>query len=93
MALTEDYETSYKFYTFRSASHWPHTGDQTYFELQGSDRQDFNALWRETEGASYFLVSDFRELNRQPKLEQKLSNLSVLGSNDVFILYSLNGEP
>lgn len=89
IALTDDYETSYKYYTLRNAAHWPHTGDLTYFELQGADQQDFNALWKQTDGAVYFLVSDFRELSRQPELEEKLSTYSILDRNSVYILYAL----
>ena len=90
VALTEDYETSLRFYASRTARHWPHLGDLAYFELQGSNPQDLETLWEITDGASYFLVSDQKELTRQPLLEEKLSQFPILSQTEYFTLYQLS---
>jgi len=89
IALTEDYETSLKFYTFRNAGHWPHLGDLNYFELQGSEQQDLEERWSQIEGAGYFLVSDFKEFSRQPELADKLAGYPTIVENEFFTLYRL----
>ena len=88
-ALTEDYETSFRFYTFTNARHWPHLGDLNYYQLSGSDQEDIDTFWEKTEGASYFLVADWKELNRQPFLESQLSSLPVLYQDQILTLYHL----
>ncbi len=90
VALTEDYETSLRFYAFRTARHWPHLGDLNYYQLQGSSRTNLDDLWQTTaSGASYFYISDEKELSRQPLLEEKLSQYPILLETDHFILYQL----
>jgi hypothetical protein len=88
-ALTRDYETSFRYYTFLSARHWPHTGDQTYFSLQGSDAKGFDSLWEDAAGFDYFLVEDLKELNRQLLLKEKLEKFPVTFSAWDLILYDL----
>ncbi|MBN2045232.1 MAG: glycosyltransferase family 39 protein [Anaerolineales bacterium] len=92
IALTEDYETSLRFYTFRNASHWPHLGDLNYYQLAGSERKEIESFWEKTEGAGYFLISDWNELSRQPTLEARLSTLPVLFQDQFFALYLLAPE-
>ena len=92
VALTNDYETSFKFYTFRNAIHWPHVGDLNYYELQGSGQQKVEEIWAKTEGASYFLVSDYKELARQPLLEAQLAGLTRIEKNTVYSLYDLSSS-
>lgn len=90
VALTDDYETSLRFYAFRNARHWPHLGDLNYFELQGSGTKDLEQLWQITDGARYFFVSDQKELSRQPLLADKLAQLPILLETPTFRLYQLS---
>jgi hypothetical protein len=90
LALTNDYETSYRFYTFSGAEHWPASGEQRFKQLQGNPTDQFEKLWEEkTAGAGYFLVMDFKELNRQPNLVEKLDTLPVVRQTDLYTLYDL----
>jgi hypothetical protein len=89
IALTEDYETSLKFYTFHNAGHWPHLGDLNYYELQGSNQQGLEERWQQIEGAGYFLVTDFKELSRQPALAEKLGTFPIINENEFLTLYDL----
>jgi 4-amino-4-deoxy-L-arabinose transferase-like glycosyltransferase len=88
-ALTDDYETSFRYYTFRNARHWPHLGDLNYFQLSGSEQEDIDLFWQKTEDASYFLVADWKELGRQTFLKEQLNTLPVLYCNDLLTLYHL----
>jgi len=88
-ALSEDYETSFRFYTFTNARHWPHLGDLNYYELSGSGQEDIDTFWEKTEGTSYFLVADWKELERQPFLESQLSSLPILYQDQFLTLYKL----
>jgi hypothetical protein len=90
VALTDDYETSLRFYAFRNARHWPHLGDLNYFELQGSTTKQLEQLWETTAGATYFYVSDYKELSRQPMLEERLATLPIVLETDRFTLYQLS---
>lgn len=92
IALTDDYETSFTFYTFLKAEHWPSLGDMNFQELQGSSAQAFERLWQDTEDAAYFLVTDFRELGKQPQLEERLSEMTLIAEDETYRLYSLDGN-
>ncbi|MFH2131194.1 MAG: glycosyltransferase family 39 protein [bacterium] len=90
VALSEDYETSLKYYTFRNFGHWPHLGDLNYYELQGAGEQELETLWeKNTVGASYFLVTDEKELIRQPLLADQLSAFPTLLMTNSYTLYDL----
>jgi len=90
VALTEDYETSLRYYAYRNARHWPHLGDLNYYELQGATPKQFEKVWENTSGASYFLVSDQKELSRQPLLAERLRQYPVLLETSRFTLYQLS---
>jgi len=92
VALTDDYETSLRFYASRNARHWPHLGDLAYFELQGSSPQELDTLWEQIAGASYFLVTDQKELSRQPLLEEKLAQFPILSQTEYLTLYQLSPD-
>ncbi|HKJ28420.1 MAG TPA: hypothetical protein VJ965_12330, partial [Anaerolineales bacterium] len=90
IALTDDYETSYRFYTFRRAGHWPASGEQTFKQLQGKPTNEFEQLWQErTADAGYFLVLDFKELNRQSNLAERLETYPILKQTELYTLYDL----
>jgi hypothetical protein len=89
VALTPDYETSLRFYALRSASHWPSTADQTYRALQGSEIDAFQTLWEQYGGSSYFLITDFKELENQPALQGELSTYPILVQGNGYIIYQL----
>jgi hypothetical protein len=90
IGLTDDYETSFTFYNFLKADHWPSLGDMNFRELQGADTQVFEQQWQITEGAGYFFVTDYRELEKQPVLKEKLSEYPILAEDEVFTLYVLS---
>jgi hypothetical protein len=90
IALTADYETSYRFYTFQRAGHWPASGEQNFKQLQGKPTDQFEQLWQEmAEEAGYFLVTDFKELNRQPNLSERLEEYPILKQTELYTLYDL----
>lgn len=93
VGLTDDYETSFSFYNFLKADHWPSLGDMNFRQLQGGDEKGFEHLWEMAEEADYFFVTDYPELEKQPLLKDKLSNYPILAENEVFMLYSLIESP
>ncbi|MEN8240987.1 MAG: glycosyltransferase family 39 protein [Chloroflexota bacterium] len=89
IGLSDDYETSFTFYNFLRAEHWPTLGDMNFRELQGGEEQAFEQLWQITEDAAYFVVSDFAQLEKQPILEQRLSGFPILYESDSIRLYTI----
>jgi hypothetical protein len=90
IGLTDDYETSFTFYNFLTAEHWPSLGDMDFRQLQGADSQGFEQQWQIAEGGGYFFVTDFRELEKQPALKEKLSEYPILAETEFFTLYNLS---
>jgi len=89
IGLSDDYEASFTFYNFLRAEHWPTLGDMNFRELQGGEELAFEQLWKITEDASYFVVSDFSQLEKQPILKQRLSSFPILYRSDSISLYSI----
>jgi hypothetical protein len=93
IGLTNDYETSFSFYNYLKAEHWPSIGDMNFRDLQGGANQSFEQLWQITEGASYFFITDFKELEKQPLLAARLSAYPVIARGTTYSLYELDGVP
>ncbi len=92
IALTPDYETAFKVYTFLNAGHWPSRGDLNFKELQGQTPKQFEKLWQTTGEFAYFLVTDFSEFENQPLLQERLAQYLVVSEGDEYILFRLE-EP
>jgi 4-amino-4-deoxy-L-arabinose transferase-like glycosyltransferase len=92
IGLTDDYETSFTFYNFLPAAHWPTLGDINFRGLQGGEDQAFEQRWQMTEDASYFFVTDLIQLDKQPLLKERLSGMPVLFEHENIRLYSLSGQ-
>jgi hypothetical protein len=92
IGLTNDYETSFSFYTFQNAVHWPTTGDLNFRELQGSSETDFEQRWQLTDDAAYFFITDFSQLEKQPLLAERLVNFRLVSETEIFSLYELSSN-
>jgi 4-amino-4-deoxy-L-arabinose transferase-like glycosyltransferase len=94
IALTHNYGTNLAYYGYRMLTLWPYTGDLNLQSIRGGDSTaDFDAYF-ESRTASFdlFLVTHFGELNAQPLLMEKLSQLPVYAEGDGYILYELHPE-
>ncbi|MBI1793532.1 MAG: glycosyltransferase family 39 protein [Chloroflexi bacterium] len=90
VALTQDYGSRLAYWGWQNAAIWPNSGAISYIDLRGDSfdsKSDFANL---TKNKSYFLVTDFEELNRQPYLKQMLQGFSVFAQGDGYVIYDLN---
>ncbi len=89
VALTQDYGSPLAFWGWQNAIIWPSSADAEYRQARGG-RIDFEEQFTKlTLGNTYFLVTDFDELHRQPELAQRLSHFTVFASGNGYIIYDL----
>ena len=89
VALTPDYGSPLAYWGWQNAIIWPSTGDEEYRQARGG-QIDFEELFSKlTRGNTYFLVTDFDELGRQPDLEQRLSQFASFARGKGYVIYDL----
>jgi hypothetical protein len=89
VALTPDYGSRLAYWGWQNAIIWPNSGDIDYHEERGATI-DFPELFaRLTNGNTFFLVTDFAELNRQPDLAKRLSGFAVHEQGDGYVIFDL----
>jgi 4-amino-4-deoxy-L-arabinose transferase-like glycosyltransferase len=89
VALTQDYGSRLAYWGWQNAIIWPSTGDAEYRGARGG-QIDFEELFAKlTLGNTYFLVTDFDELARQPALGERLSRLKVFAKGEGYVIYDL----
>ena len=89
VALTPDYGSPLAYWGWQNAIIWPSTGDEEYRQARGG-QIDFEELFSKlTRGNTYFLVTDFDELGRQPDLEQRLSQFALFARGNGYVIYDL----
>lgn len=93
VALTQDYGQRLNYWGWQNAEIWPNSGDIDYHELRGASFDLASHFKQLTNGKSYFLVTDFDELNRQADLKQKLETLPIYAQGDGYIIYDLRTQP
>jgi hypothetical protein len=92
VALTQDYGSRLAYWGWQNAITWPSTGDAEYREARGG-QIDFEELYAKlTLGNTYFLVTDFDELARQPALGDRLSRLKVFAKGGGYVIYDLQAQ-
>jgi 4-amino-4-deoxy-L-arabinose transferase-like glycosyltransferase len=89
VALTQDYGERLNYWGWQNAIIWPNSNDIDYHELRGPSINSRIVFANMTKGKTYFLVTDFVELNRQVALKQDLSGLPVYAQGDGYIIYDL----
>ena len=92
VALTQDYGNRLDYWGWQKARIWPYSGDINYHELRGEEFQFDSFFNKFIQGKRYFLVTDFAELDRQPRLRQQLVRLPVYNQADGYVIYDLS-EP
>ena len=81
LALTTDYGYPLEYYGWQNSDPWPLAPDIKNFD------ETFSHL---SANKTYFLVTDFDEYARQPKLQQRLTkNYPVLAQGNGFIIFDL----
>ncbi|HRQ23135.1 MAG TPA: hypothetical protein PLF42_06865, partial [Anaerolineales bacterium] len=91
--LTQDYGSRLLYWGWRTSVAWPTYGDLYYrSELRGSEF-DFDAFFDQTvQRRDLFIVTDFRELERQPLLKERLKEYPVFAEGDGYVIYDIRDE-
>jgi hypothetical protein len=89
VALTQAYGTPLAYWGWQDALIWPNSGDVDYHTARGASLDLPHLFENITRGKTYFLVTDFAELDRQPELERKLAGFSVFAHGSGYIIYDL----
>ncbi len=89
VALTQAYGTPLAYWGWQDALIWPNSGDVDYHTARGASLDLPHLFANMTRGKTYFLVTDFDELNRQPDLKQKLAGFAVFAQGNGYVIYDL----
>jgi len=88
--LTQDYGERLEYWGWKNIAAWPTTSDLNYHDdLRGAQR-DFEKQFEELAlQKELFLVTDFKELDLQPLLQEKLAGYSVFSQGNGYVIYDL----
>ena len=89
VALTQDYGSRLAYWGWQNSIIWPNSGDIDYREARGGSIGFEELFTKLTLGNTYFLVTDFDELERQPSLKARLEALAVAARGDGYVIYDL----
>ena len=89
MALTQDYGSRLEYYGLTSAGIWPTVDDLSHQILRRGGNSFDRTFENLVRNKSYFLVTDFDELKKQPDLKTRLQSYPVYAENDGYIIYQL----
>jgi hypothetical protein len=89
VALTQDYGSRLAYWGWQNAIIWPNSGDIDYHDVRGGAFKFPELFSRLTTGNTYFLVTDFAELDRQPGLKERLAGFTIWAQGDGFTIYDL----
>jgi hypothetical protein len=94
VALTQDYGMRLAYWGWLEPSVWPTTADAAYHALRGS-QPDFEGQYaRLTQNRDLFLVTDFKQLDRQPDLKRRLYSLDLVSEQaGEYAIFRLATEP
>jgi 4-amino-4-deoxy-L-arabinose transferase-like glycosyltransferase len=88
--LTQDYGSRMAYWGWRNMISWPTYGDLYYRgELRGGQFEidaQFNSIIQRRQ---LFIVTDFRELDRQPLLKERLMKYPVFAEGDGYVIYDI----
>ncbi|MCB2213783.1 glycosyltransferase family 39 protein [bacterium] len=92
IALTHNYGENLAYYGYRMLPLWPNSGDLNLRTILGAyTTADFEDYYEErVKDFDLFLVTHFGELNSQPMLMDKLSQLPIYAEGPGYILYDLH---
>jgi hypothetical protein len=89
MALTQDYGSRMEYYGLTSAGIWPTVDDVSHIELRRGGSSFGRAFEKLVRNKSYFLITDFAELKKQPELKTRLQGYPVYAEGEGYIIYQL----
>ncbi len=89
VALTQDYGSRLAYWGWQNAIVWPNSGDIDYHDVRGGSFKFPELFSRLTNGNTFFLVTDFAELDRQPELKSRLAGFAIWAQGDGYTIYDL----
>ena len=91
IALTQQYGYPLTYYGWKRVSLWPVSQELNLSALRGVERQEFESFFAaKISGFSFFLVTSFSQLERQPTLQETLSdNFPIYSQGDGYIIFDL----
>ena len=91
IAVTQDYGYPLMYYGGKKVDLWPDNAERTLTGLRGKGGQDVLQEFKErTAGKSYFLITDFEQLENQPTLNELLhAQYPLYAQEDGYTLYDL----
>jgi hypothetical protein len=89
MALTQDYGSRLQYFGWTSAGIWPTVDDQLHNQLRTGKGAFDGRFTSWVRNKSYFLVTDFAELKKQPELKTYLLTYPVYAEGEGYIIYQL----
>ena len=90
IALTQDYGSRLEYWGWRRFSAWPYVGDAGYANIRGGVFSFDDLFNRYSSKMSYFLVTDFDELERQSQLQERLYRFyPVFVEGDGYLIFDL----
>lgn len=92
VALTPDYGSRLAYWGWQNTVVWPYLGDFEYRQVRGGSLEFEEAFDRLTMGNTFFLVTDFDELGRQPELRDRLGSYELFAEGDGYVIYNLESQ-
>ena len=89
VALTQDYGSRLAYWGWQNSIIWPNSGDIEYIQARGGSVEFDEVFQNLTLGNTYFLVTDFEELQRQPALQEHLNGYAVFAEGDGYKIFDL----
>jgi hypothetical protein len=90
LGLTQDYGFPLAYYGWRKVTIWPVIGERQLAALRGREKGFEEFFNKRSEEKSYFLVTSFNQLDRQPDLKAHLSaNYPVFAEGSGYLIYDL----
>jgi 4-amino-4-deoxy-L-arabinose transferase-like glycosyltransferase len=87
--LTQDYGSRIAYFGWRSITDMPSYGDILY-TIQRGGKAEFEQRFDEViSKKDLFLVTDFKDLNRQPLLKEKLELYPIFAEGDGYVIYDI----
>ncbi len=88
--LTQDYGSRLAYWGWRNIAPWPNYGDLLYRANLGRVQQEFEERFAGFAARrDLFIVTDFKELDRQPLLRERLREYPVFAEGDGYVIYKL----
>jgi hypothetical protein len=90
VGLLQDSGARLAYWGWVEAEDWFTSGDFNVRQLAGNEVDTAQLFQKKTKGKDYFVVTLLQELERQPKLQNLLSEYAVREQSDDYIIYDLN---